>query len=192
MELHPLMAKAGSEIVRIAHGTREEDFAASTPCEKYDVRALLNHLLYWAPVLELAARKQSVPTDRPAEGDQDLTDGEWRNLLAERVQRLVTAWADESAWAGSTSMGGGEFPASVAGSMTLVEFVVHGWDLARATGQPFDCDDDVAQGVYTVLSGMAEQGRAMGAFGPEVTVPESAPVLDRALGTAGRDPNWTA
>jgi len=185
------MAKAAAQIVGIGHEVKPEQLTAPTPCQDYDVRALVNHVLYWLPVLELAARKQPIPTDRPAQGEQDLTEGDWRTLLAEWVQRLATAWADPAAWQGTTSMGGGEFPSSMAGSMTLVELVLHGWDLARATGQPFDCGDDVAEATYRLLAQMAEKGRAMGAFGPEVAVPESAPPLRRALGAAGRDPDWS-
>lgn len=192
MELHPLIARAGTEIVQTAHGVEHAQLTAPTPCPKFDVRALLNHVLYWAPVLELAARKEPVPSEHGESREQDLTTGDWPALLAERVGRLVTAWAEPAAWDGMTRILGGEAPASFAGSITFVEFVVHGWDLARATGQPFHCDDEVAEAVYKVLSGMAERGRAMGAFGPEVPVPESAPALDRALGVSGRDPGWSA
>jgi uncharacterized protein (TIGR03086 family) len=75
--------------------------------------------------------------------------------------------------------------------MVLGEFVVHGWDLARATGHDVTWDDTVLEFALEWLVQTAEQGRAMGVYGAAVPVPENAPVLDRLLGLTGRDPQWT-
>jgi uncharacterized protein (TIGR03086 family) len=193
-EIHPLIASAGAEIVRVSHGVSEDALSAATPCHDYDVRRLLNHLLYWPPIFELAAGKQPVPSDRPAEGEHDLTEGDWQTVMAQQVERLATAWADPAAWEGMTSIGRsdvGELPASMVGSLVLQEFTIHGWDLARGTRQSFNCDDDVALAVLTHLGHTVEGGRTMGAFGPEVAVPTDAPLLHHVLGLSGRDPNWS-
>jgi hypothetical protein len=82
------------------------------------------------------------------------------------------------------------------------DMVMHGWDLARATGQDDTIDPAEVEGMWTGLSAMPpeflEQLRTPGAFGPgvevfgpEVTVPEDAPLQDRLLGMIGRDPAWT-
>jgi uncharacterized protein (TIGR03086 family) len=89
-------------------------------------------------------------------------------------------------------MGGGDpLPAALVGGMALGEIVLHGWDLARATGQSPTWDDDVVAFLYREVERTAELGRQVKAYGPEVPVPETAPPLDRALGLSGRDPNWT-
>ena len=194
VELQPLIANAGGELIRVSQGVADDALSAATPCHDYDVRGLLNHLLYWSPILELAARKQPVPSGRPAEGEHDLTEGDWQTVMAQQVEGLAAAWADPAAWEGMTSIGRsdlGDLPGSIVGSIVLLELAVHGWDLAKATGQSFDCEDKVAEAVLAHLGLTVEQGRTMGAFGPEVAIPPDAPMLHRTLGVSGRDPHWS-
>jgi uncharacterized protein (TIGR03086 family) len=88
-------------------------------------------------------------------------------------------------------MGGStELPAASVGEMALVEMLAHGWDLARATGQAPRWPDDVVARTYQAIAGMAELGRQMGVFGPEVSVPADASEFDRMLALSGRDPGW--
>ena len=88
-----------------------------------------------------------------------------------------------------TRAGGVDLPADMAGVVALDELVIHGWDLARATGQPPGYDGPGLDAVH----GMVQQFRSSGIeglFGPPVPVPDDAPLLDRILGLAGRDPGW--
>jgi uncharacterized protein (TIGR03086 family) len=90
--------------------------------------------------------------------------------------------------------GGIPLPGEVAGLVALDEVVLHGWDLARATGQEFRCDPASAEAVlgFTERSAQPDQAAMRtGLFGPVVPVADDAPVFDRALGFAGRDPAWT-
>jgi uncharacterized protein (TIGR03086 family) len=93
-----------------------------------------------------------------------------------------------------TKAGGVRMPAEQMGVVALDELVMHGWDLARATGQSFTCDAAGADAVLVFTRAAAQPGQEAGReglFGPAVDVPEDAPALDRALGFAGRDPAWT-
>ncbi|WP_229796057.1 TIGR03086 family metal-binding protein, partial [Saccharothrix coeruleofusca] len=103
--------------------------------------------------------------------------------------RLVAAWGEPAAWAGTARVGGSlELPAEVVGHMLLAEFVVHGWDLGQAIGHRVEWDHELLRRLLDGVTRMADQARAMGAFGPEVPVPDSAPTLDRLLGMTGRVP----
>lgn len=62
------------------------------------------------------------------------------------------------------------------------------WDLARGIGVDDTLPDELVQGMWEQLSPLAAQWREMGAFGPEVEVPADAPLQDRLLGMAGRQP----
>jgi len=101
------------------------------------------------------------------------------------------AWQAPQAWEGLTKVGGGTMPATIAGRAGLNELVIHGWDLARATGQPYNVDEASAQASAEFLSHVSAEPGQPGPFGPAVEVPSDASVLDRAVGLSGRDPDWT-
>ncbi|MFD1932147.1 MULTISPECIES: TIGR03086 family metal-binding protein [Nonomuraea] len=187
-----LMARAAAPLMEIVRGIEPDQLDARTPCAEYDVRKLVNHLLFWGPSLEGAGRGEIVPPPAGAETDVDLTAGDWTAALEANVERVVAAWSRAAAWEGTTHMGGPtELPASLVGGMIMGELIVHGWDLARATGQSLTWDDDLMDYVHDEVGKNAEQGRAMGVYGPAVAVDDAAPVLDRVLGLTGRDPAWT-
>lgn len=94
-----------------------------------------------------------------------------------------------------TAAGGIDLPGDVAGLVTLDELVVHGWDLAVATGQAYEPDPEVLAAVHEFVLGFSGPGQEEareGLFGPEVPVPDDAPLLDRVIGLTGRDPSWSA
>ncbi|MFF5990870.1 TIGR03086 family metal-binding protein [Prauserella flavalba] len=183
---------AAADLCAVVRGVRGDQLAEPTPCESYDVRGLLNHLLYWGPALLAAARKSDVPARAAGEESAALVAGDWAQRLVKQTEDLADALGEPSAWEGVTSMGGGELPARMAGEMVLCELVLHGWDLARATGGSLRGADETGPAIEQVMRGMAEQGRGMGVFGEEVPVPASASPLDRALGLSGRSPDWAA
>ena len=82
-----------------------------------------------------------------------------------------------------------DLPGEIAGVVALDELVIHGWDVARASGQPFDVDAQSLDAIENFVQGFSADGTP-GLFGPRVAVPDSAPHLDRVIGMTGRDPNW--
>ena len=84
-------------------------------------------------------------------------------------------------------------PAAMAGKIALNELVIHGWDVARASQQPFACDPRALHTFMEFVSMMSTEGGGReGLFGPVVDVPADAPLLDRVIGLSGRNPSWTA
>ncbi|WP_406274362.1 TIGR03086 family metal-binding protein [Nocardia sp. NBC_00881] len=186
------IARAAAPTVAIIQNVTADQLGRQTPCTEFDVRRLINHLLFWGPTLEAAARKESVPPLAASEADVDLTDSDWATALESQLDRIVAVWSNPEAWLGLTQMGSPmELPASLIGGMVIGEVVVHGWDLARATGQNPHWDDDLLKYVYEETAKNADQGREMGIYGPAVAMPASSPTLDRLLGLTGRDPHWT-
>ena len=103
------------------------------------------------------------------------------------------AWREPSAWEGLTEVAGVRMPAPQMAVVALDELVLHGWDLARSTGQSFTCTPANTAAVLEFTHASAQPDRARdGLFGPVVDVPADAPAFDRALGFAGRDPAWSS
>jgi uncharacterized protein (TIGR03086 family) len=72
--------------------------------------------------------------------------------------------------------------------LLIAEFVLHGWDLAEATGQEYRCDDAVAAVVLRTVEAQAELYRQYKGFADAVTVPGDASDIDKALAMSGREP----
>lgn len=190
---------AAREAARLLDGVTEEQLAGPTPCPGYPVAALLDHIMGFSLAFTWAARKTTATEGGSGESGPGLANAEhldpdWRTLLPRRLGELAEAWREPTAWQGMTEAGGMRMPAELIGAVALDELVLHGWDLARATGQPFTCDPVSTAAVLAFTSASAQPERAAsrdGLFGPVIDVPEDAPTFDRALGFAGRDPAWT-
>lgn len=190
------LAPAAYEVIHLLERVKQEQLTQPTPCAGISVAALLDHFMGLALVFTWGARK-TVPPDASStspRADAASLDPNWRTILPERLDQLVEAWRDPAAWRGMTEVAGVPMPAETMGAVVLDELVLHGWDLARATGQPFRCDPASTEAVlrFTADSARPENvATRQGVFGPVVEVPPDAPPLDRALGYAGRDPSWT-
>ncbi|BCJ32608.1 TIGR03086 family protein [Actinocatenispora thailandica] len=185
------LSTAAEAMAAVTRTITDDQLTNRTPCPAYDVRGLVNHLLFWGPSLAGAGRKESVPQPAAAESEVELADGEWRARLLALLDDITSSWAPASAWAGETSMGTPQLlPAPVMGGMIVGELAVHGWDLAVATGQRLELPADLLEYLHGTVFATVEQGREMGMYGPEVAVPADAPTLARVLGLTGRDPAW--
>ena len=182
---------AAQAVAEMLPGIADDQLTAPTPCPDYRVRDLLFHVLGLSVAFRDAARKDLGPTTATA--STDLTPelpAQWRSAIPARLDELAAAWREPDAWEGMTQAGGVTLPASVAGQVALNELVVHGWDLARATGQAFDPAESAVRGSYEMLAASTEPAQREPIFGPVVPVPDEAPLLDRAIGLSGRDPAW--
>ncbi|MEU4764915.1 TIGR03086 family metal-binding protein [Actinosynnema sp. NPDC023794] len=189
MSREQLIDKAVATALEVVENIKPDQLDAPTPCAEFDVRKLLNHLLFWGPPLNAAARKAPVPPPAASDADVDLTAGDWAADLGALLRDRAVAWGEPSAWTGTTTLGSPqEMPAEVIGAMVLGETVVHTWDLAKATGQAPSWDGDLLEFVHADLVRTAPMGRDMGLFGPEVPVPPDAPLIARIVGLTGRTP----
>ena len=185
------MARAAAAAVDVARNVTPDQYGLPTPCPEWDVRALVNHFTHWSAVVsERVARKLPRPDDGSEDEGADYTEGDWPRFFTEHVERSVAAWGEPGAWDGEAVMAANPMPARTIGTMLLADLVMHGWDLAVATGQTYALPDEVAEAAKVALEGMAEMGRQWGVFGPEVAVPDDAPALHKALALSGRDPAW--
>ena len=150
---------------------------------------MIDHLGVFAVRFVAAARKESDDGTTPPPPSRANLEPDWRDRISHDLLALAEAWRDPQAWEGSTFAGGMEMPADVVGLVALDELVVHGWDIAVATAQPYE---PAAQEIEAAMAFVTsfEAPRDGSLFGPIVAVADDAPQLDRLLGLTGRDPSW--
>ncbi|MGR6965340.1 TIGR03086 family metal-binding protein [Geodermatophilus sp. URMC 61] len=182
------LAPQAAEVARVVTGIRDDQLGDPTPCAGTPVAGLLAHVVGLTTAFRMAALKTPVP--RQASASPDDLPPDWRTRIPAQLDALVAAWQEPSAWEGTAEAGGVVMPAPVAATVALDEVLVHGWDLAVATGQPYTADPASVAACTEFAAQAAAQGPTPGLFGPPVPVPDDAPPLDRLLGLTGRDPAW--
>ena len=189
------LGPAAQRMADLVRGVDEQELGAPTPCAGTSLGDLLDHVGDLTLAFTGAAKKDidglGSPPPRP---DASRLGDDWRTRIPRDLAALAEAWRDPAAWTGMTKAGGVDLPGEVAGLVALDEIVIHGWDVARASGQPYDCDPETLEAVHGFVlqwSGPGQEAAREGMFGPEVPVPDDAPLLDRVLGLTGRDPAWS-
>ncbi|MDA2809775.1 TIGR03086 family metal-binding protein [Nocardiopsis sp. RSe5-2] len=178
---------ACSHLAALAGAIGDGEADLSTPCADYTVADLLDHLGVVARGFAALGR------GGPGPGSEDAGGGgrgptELGGLLAE----LGRAWDDPAAWQGRADAAGVGLPRQVWGRIALTEVVVHGWDLARATGRGFDPPEAAVRACLEHVADFVPKAPVPELWGPEVPVGPGAPLLDRVVAITGRDPGWTA
>ncbi len=190
------LGTAANEVTRLVNSVRDDQLGDPTPCPDYTLGDLLQHVRFLAEAFTLAGRKEQPPggSKPPPLGDAALLPADWRGETTEWLSRLVDAWSGDAAWDGSTWIAGFEAPASAVGITAANELVVHGWDVARASGQRIVVDDAAlapSREFVAMMSGPGSEEARGDAFGPAVTPPAEASALDEVIAGNGRDPAWT-
>ncbi|HEV7211079.1 MAG TPA: TIGR03086 family metal-binding protein [Blastococcus sp.] len=181
------LGPAATTVARVVAGVRDDQLTDPTPCTGTSVAGMLDHLVGLTLAFRLGAEKK--PQAGGPSADARSLPADWRTRLPAQLDALVEAWKVPAAWEGMTEVGGAQLPGAAMGVVALNEVLVHGWDLAVATGQPYPADPASAEACLAFVSGGPEGGD--GIFGPVVPVPDDAPVLESLLGRTGRSPAWT-
>jgi uncharacterized protein (TIGR03086 family) len=183
-QLSDLLARAG-----------QDDLGRPTPCPAYALGDLIEHVGGMALAFTAAARKDAGPlTEQQPSGDAARLPADWRTRIPNDLAALAQAWREPDAWAGMTRIASMDAPAEMVGQTVADELTVHGWDLARALGQPYRADPEVLAAARAFLEQFASPDAPAGPdvpFGPSRPVAGDAPALDQVLALAGRDTDWT-
>lgn len=151
-----------------------------TPCREWDVGRLLAHLAESNEHFTVAAN--ALPAELP---DDDPLAA--YALSTEAVRR---AWHQPDLLERRVALPFGTFPAAVAVRMHTVDHLVHGWDVAVATGQDAALPDDLVAAAWEEMTAALDGApRSPGhAFGPPVPWPDDAPLHQRLVAFLGRQP----
>lgn len=174
--LTPLVAaEAALAVIQpVLRNLTESDRDKQTPCADFTAHELVEHLTgSLVQLAGMAGASLTVPEQGSAEDKVSVLAG-----------GMIEAWRGVDL-AGTLPFGDGEAPASFLASILPVELLLHGWDLAQATGQPLQVADEVVGYVREIGEGLIKGGRGR-SFGDEVTpAPDAAPI-DAFAAYAGR------
>ena len=184
-----LMPEAGTAVATAVRAGAGADLTGPTPCADYDLRTLLRHFVGTSGAFVRAGQTKVLDPDDPWGSNAKLEEQDWAGQLAGQVEALGGAWSRPAAWTGSVE--GAQLPAPAVGELGLIELLLHGWDVARATGQSLLVSDELGAELLRCLKPTLDQGRQFEVYGPQVTVPADASLFTQALGLSGRDPNWS-
>ena len=168
-----------AELRRVVQAIAAGDLGSQTPCREFDVAALTDHLMNSITTIGGIAEADLPPRNRDDSVERQI-------ILAARS--AVDAWRTRGL-DGTVQLGSNEVPAKLMAGILSLEFLVHAWDYAQATGQKVQPSEEVAGFVF----GLARQiitpeGRTDVGFDDPVDVPDSAPVFDRLIAFTGRAP----
>jgi uncharacterized protein (TIGR03086 family) len=188
------LGPATRQLAELVTNVTGAQLMAPTPCPAYQVADLLEHIGTMARAFTAAARKEPGPlTEQQPAGDAARLPADWRTRIPRDLATLAEAWSRPGAWDGTTRIAGMDSPAAITGATVADELVVHSWDLAQATGQPYQADPAVVGAARSFLDLFAGPDAPAGdevAFGPSRPAPADAAALDQVLALAGRDLSW--
>jgi uncharacterized protein (TIGR03086 family) len=176
--------QAQAHFGELVHQVKDDQWGDPTPCTDWDVRALVNHLVYearWAiPLLEGQTIEE---VGGRFEGDLlgDEPKPTYDAALAEASAAVREVDLDRI-----VHLSFADLPASEYLTQMTSDFVVHGWDLARGIGADDRIDPDMVTFVYAAAEPMADMLAASGMFGERIAVPDDADQQTKLLALFGR------
>lgn len=187
----PALVAAYDHAAQVAIGVRPHQLTGPTPCPDYDVATLIDHLVGagWRAV-EVGRGHTPTGAEFP---HLELNDAP--EQLRKAGGETAAAWTGERLAATTTMPWGETYTGVTLIDMYLSELMAHSWDLAVATAQSPNCDQDLATAALTAAHAMLrpEYRDMMGVgnpFGAEQPAPDRASTLERFAAFMGRPLDW--
>lgn len=192
LDLHRRALRRSVEIVDLIG---DDQWELPTPCSQWTLRQLVQHMT--SENRGFAAAADGETEDRSSWAFHPVDD-DLRVDYARSAERVVSAFGgdgvlDRGFWLPliSDTM---TFPARQAISFHLLDYVVHGWDVAAALGRPIAIEDDLVEAVLEIAArevpDTPRRQHPDASFRPPAPVTDGASSQDRMLATLGRPPNW--
>jgi uncharacterized protein (TIGR03086 family) len=183
-ELH---GRAVTEFASILDKVTDGQWTDRTPCSDWDVDTLVNHVTVGNHFFAGVSRGEQPSFEQLS---KDLPSD--RKVAFDESAKIVgEAFADDGVNDRMFQLPFGTLPAQAAIGIHFIDLVVHGWDLAKATGQQPVMPQDLVEQAWGIAKGFPDAPEMRGPggpFGPKVEVPADAPVMDQLVGFLGRHP----
>jgi len=185
MTSNPLnqLREAHEVFLEVLSNVRPEQMSLPTPDDEWDVRTLINHV-----VLGNTRAAENVKTgSSPRPSGDIIGDRDPVEAYTVSANAMMDSFDEPGALGRMVTMPFGEMPAAGLAGFRFVDLIVHGWDLAKATGQDTNFAPDLSEAALAMSrQRMASMDRGNMPFKDEVPVPDNAPAADRLAGFLGR------
>ena len=174
---------ACDRMIKALVGVADDQLASPTPCSEYTVGDLIDHVDLVSRGATALARHAALPGTEAGH-----LAPHWRDSVTQHIRELGEAWDDPRAWQGSANVPGSDLSNETWGKITLTELIVHGWDIAKATGQSLDLPEHTLQACLDHVAKFVPNAPVPALWGPPVEVAPGAALLDRIVAITGRAP----
>src|SRR5215469_16288385 len=183
-----IFIQAVTQTESIIAAVRPDQAGLPTPCADWDVRTLVSHMTGAVTRIALIGEGADALSIPPF---SDLgTD--WAAAFRAAGARAAAAWADDAKLDAMFAVPWGKVPGRVALAGYVREVLAHGWDLAVATGQQTELDQELGAFALAVsMRSLPDDARDGIPFGRVVPVPEEAGTYARLAAWLGRTPRVT-
>jgi uncharacterized protein (TIGR03086 family) len=180
MELIAALDTSFNHTHGVLTGVRPEHLTESTPCEKWTVQDLLEHMI--GVVAGLGAAASGSP------GGEFTLGADPAAQFRDAADATLAAWSAPGVLERIIDAGPGPMPGSVLAGINLLDTTTHAWDLAVALGRPAAVPDDVAGEALKQARMIITPEFRPGRFEAEITAPANASVTDALVAYLGRNP----
>jgi uncharacterized protein (TIGR03086 family) len=179
------LARAFASTRDVLSNVKADQLDDPTPCKSWTVRDLVNHIVGGAHWFGATTETGEAA----AQSENDWSAGDMLASFDQGAARSVAAFGAPGAQEKILKLPFGEFPGSIFMGLATTDTFTHGWDLAKATGQPTDLDPELAEqileGAQLLVTDQFRGDEPM-PFGPKVEAPEGAGAADRLAAFMGR------
>jgi len=167
----------------LVDGTSADQLDLATPCSKWTVRGLINHVVGGGHMFAAGLNDEALGGDPNA----DLLGTDHKAAYHAAIDAFTAALAHADDLDKPVTLPFGTLPTAVALQLAAGDLLVHSWDLATSTGQAFDPPVDFVESSYAFFQfAVNDDLRNAGLFGPIVDVPADSAPFTKLLAHAGR------
>lgn len=185
MNVPDLHRRACDEFGKKVDAVADDQWHLPTPCSDWDVRTLVNHIVaesLWTPPL-MEGRTIKEVGDR---FDGDVVGDDPRRAFHDAAAPAIEAVGGDGAMSRTVHLSFGDTPAHEYAMQLFADYLIHGWDLARATGGEERLDPELVAACSEWFKSMEDAYRTGGAIGPRPDVPDGADPQTELLAMFGR------
>jgi uncharacterized protein (TIGR03086 family) len=182
-----LYVQAMDSAQRYVDTVRGDQWDAPTSCSEWNVRQIVNHIVgenLWAAELLRGKTIEEIGSRL----DGDLTGADPAGAFRDSVIAAKAAATERGAMETTCHLSFGDFSGADYCSQLFMDLLIHGWDVAKATGQDTELDTALVEACLPIAQQLTSQWRSAGVFGEDLSADASPQPQARLLALFGRRP----